>query len=166
MPWLQGKGQQGWNINGTFRKQFTKPTVQVILSLSICTTYGSCFTNFAMIERLIQGSHLDDEDSRLDEEELLWMAATESIWERHFFSTTPLPRESRFSLSSSLTTLISISFTGSGLPLSLFWPFSSLFLAPLSSSLDFGLSRSSWALSHEDRVEESLSSSKEGGDSV
>ena len=32
LPWLQGPGQQDWYINGILRKQFPKPTVQVILS--------------------------------------------------------------------------------------------------------------------------------------
>ena len=34
LPGLLGRGQQDWYTNGTLRKQFTEPTVQVILSIS------------------------------------------------------------------------------------------------------------------------------------
>ena len=36
LPWLQGIRQQGRYISGSLRKQFTKPTLQGILSVSTC----------------------------------------------------------------------------------------------------------------------------------
>ena len=35
LPWQHGRRQQGWYIRGTLKKQFTKPTPQLILGRSI-----------------------------------------------------------------------------------------------------------------------------------
>ena len=38
LPWQHGRRQQGWYIRGTLKKQFTKPTPQLILGRSITST--------------------------------------------------------------------------------------------------------------------------------